>query len=529
MRFITGAGQKPLPFQIDVPPFDPTSEVDRFTADAQEKLIVQELYDQKIPLHFLDFCTSVVLFGIGYVCSYYDKKTKRLKTYAIPWPGDVIPEWGSDRYGRGPDTLESVIIAERIPIDTAKRLYPDADFNRSHVDFSTRPDAIYEIDYRPGSVQIIKVWYRWEDDGKPRVGYAEIAVDGTDKPNNDPMLLYRKDDSGYPDIPVRWASRFQTPGEPPHKAAGVLDDVIGINTEFNEKLSAYADLLLKLVYKKYVGRGFTAANAPRIPEGQSNIIPVNYQQELKALDESVNNFPFDSFLSRMESMILTISGLSRLIMGAVPPGTDNSGEALQQLMHASISRLEVVRTPIQWAWTSLFEEIWVPLMSKYYKYNVKDDNGRRVTVAVAPIFEKFTRTAWVWPDVTPRDSIKAAELAMNLSKAGLLSDEGAMQRAQIPSVVDEVEKIRKQRQDDIMHPLDVRSTLMVRQMEQQLEMMAQQQAAMNMQNAPGELDQAMLEEGAAKSPRLGVEDNVPQGSQANAVQGLQQSVPPQIG
>ena len=198
-------------------------------------------------------------------------------------------------------------------------------------------------------------------------------------------------------------------------------------------------------------------------------------------------------------------------------------------MHASISRLEVVRTPIQWAWTSLFEEIWVPLMSKYYKYNVKDDNGRRVTVAVAPIFEKFTRTAWVWPDVTPRDSIKAAELAMNLSKAGLLSDEGAMQRAQIPSVVDEVEKIRKQRQDDIMHPLDVRSTLMVRQMEQQLEMMAQQQAAMNMQNAPGELDQAMLEEGAAKSPRLGVEDNVPQGSQANAVQGLQQSVPPQIG
>ena len=523
------AGQKPLPFQLDVPPFDPLNEVSRFTADAQEKIIVQELYDQKIPLHFLDFCTSTVLFGIGYVCSWIDPETKRLKTQAIPWPGDVIPEWGSDRYGRGADTLESVVITERMPIDTAKRLYPDVKFNNSFLDFTARPDGTLGIDYRPGNVQVLKIWWRWKDGKKDKIGYAEIALDGTDNPG-EPSLLSRNDDTGYPDIPIRWASRFQTPGEPPHRSAGVLDDIVGINTEYNERLSAYSDLLMKLVYKKYVGKGFTSANAPRFAEGQSNVIPINYQQDLKALEESVNNFPFDSFLSRLESMILTISGLSRLIMGAIPPGTDNSGEALQQLLHASISRLEVVRTPIQWAWTGLFDEVWVPLMRKHYVFNVKDDRGKKSKVSVAPIFETYTRTQWIWPDVTPRDSIKSSELAMNLARGGLMSDETAMQRAQIPSVVDEIEKIRKQRQDPILHPLDMRNTIMAQQMELQLKMMSQGMAQMNSQNGPGQLDQANVEQQAAQTPALGVEDNsVPAGSIQNAVQGAQQAVPPQIG
>lgn len=517
------AGHKPFPFAIDVPPFDPTSELDRFMADAQEKLIVQELYDQKIPLHFLDFCTSVVLFGIGYVCSWIDPYSKRLRTTAIPWPGDVIPEWGSDRYGRGADALESVIITERIPLDAAKRLFPDTEFVQSYADFESRPDSGFAVDYKFGSVTIIKLWWRWSEptasSRKEHIGYAELAIDGID--NKQPMVLYREDKTGYSDIPVRWAARFQTPGEPPHKAAGVLDDVVGINTEFNERLSAYSDMLMKLVYPKFKGKGFTSANVPRFSEG-SNIIPMGYNQELEQLQEQVNNFPFDSFLSRLENMILMVSGLSRLIMGSIPPGSETSGEALNNLLHASISRLEVVRTPIQWAWLSLFEDVWIPMMRKFYKFNVKDDLGARVSVKVSPLLERFTRIVWVWPDVTPRDSIKAAQLAMNLGAGGYLSDETVMQRAQVPSVVDEVEKIRKQRQDPILHPLDKRNTLMALQMEMQVQSMAQGlMGSMNMQNAPGELDQSILEAKAAGAPNMGEEDNAPGGSANNAAQGLQ--------
>jgi hypothetical protein len=119
------AGQKPFPFTLDVPPQNPDDNIERYMSDAQEKVLVDELWHQKIPLHFMDFCISTVLFGIGYVCSWIDNKTGRLKTQTLPWPGDVLVEWGSDRYGAGADGIESVIIAERLTIDKARRIYGD--------------------------------------------------------------------------------------------------------------------------------------------------------------------------------------------------------------------------------------------------------------------------------------------------------------------------------------------------------------------------------------------------------------------
>src|SRR5712664_696805 len=103
-------------------------------------------------------------------------------------------------------------------------------------------------------------------------------------------------------------------------------------------------------------------------------------------------------------MMLTVSGLSRLLMGSIPPGSNDSGEALSILTHASVGRLEVVRTPIQWAWTTMIDDVWVPLMRKYSTFKTTDvETGKPVKVSLAPIFDNFNHTEWQWPDVTPRD------------------------------------------------------------------------------------------------------------------------------
>lgn len=468
------AGQKPLPFDIDIPPIDVEDPVQRFLADAQEKIIRSELYSQRIPMHFLDFCTSVVLFGIGYVYSWIDTEDRRLHTQAISWPGDVLPQWGSDRYGRGDEALESCILTERMPIDAAQRLYPDTHFQASMIDLSMRPDGRSQEFFQVGSTQILKVWWRWREEtrktnkrGKEHIGYAEIAYDGTQ--DGQPAVLYREDDTKYPDIPVRWATKFQTPGEAPHRGAGVLDDVVGINTEYNERFSALSDMLMRLVYPKYKAKGFTALNAPRFAE-YSNTIPMGLNQDLIPIVEQINPAAFDAWLGRAETMILTSSGLSRLIMGSLPPGSQTSGEAMQNMLHASISRLEVIRTPIQWAWQSLFTDIWVPLLIKYGKHKAYDDKSdKNVTYKLAPLFVGFNRVDWIWPDVTPRDAIKTAELAMNLGRGGWLSDESVMKRTGSQSALDEIEKIRKERQDIIMHPDRVSATV---QAETSLRMMA---------------------------------------------------------
>lgn len=541
------AGQKPMPFTLDVLASDTQLKSELFRAEAQEKLITHEMMNMRVPLHFLDFCTSVVLFGIGYAWSWIDPSSRRLHTQTISWPGDVLPQWGSNRYGRGGDALESVILAERLPIDAARRLYPGVEFLPSWPDITFRPDTYEQMILPGGTTQILKVWWRWGDGKRDQVGYSEIAYDGTK--SGDPEVLFRDDESGYPDIPVRWASRFQTPGEPPHRAAGVLDDVIGINTEYNERLSAFADLLMKFVYPKLKGKGFNVNNVPRLTRGQ-NVYPMTLVQDLALIQEVAGGSQgmFDSFLGRLENHMLMNAGLSRLLMGSMPPG-ETSGEALNNLLHASISRLEVVRTPIQWAWVSMIQDIWVPLLYQWGRYKVKDGlTGKSRTVTLKDLFDVFEGVTWVWPDVTPRDALRAIGIAMDLGKAGYLADESVMARASVAAPMDELEKIRKDKQDPILHPDAVRLSKLVEMMsapggpqvkvslsgqlspeeiQDAAEGVGIEGAAPTEQSSQGaeKLTRAVKDENqkaqAAKTPTRSEADNAPvrQGSADNAAQG----------
>lgn len=522
------AGQKPMPFNLDVRALDPKMKSEVFRADAQEKLFKMELENMQVPLHFLDFCTSVQLFGIGYAWTWIDEKSRRLGMQAIPWPGDVLPQWGSNRYGRGGDALESVIITERLPVDTAQRLYPNTKFKNSSPELEIRPDGFTQMLLPSGTTQILKVFWRPEGE---QVGYSEIAYDGTE--SGMPEVLYREDDSAYPDIPLRWSTHFQTPGEPPHKAAGVLDDIIGINTEYNERLSAFSDLLMKFVFPKLKGKGFNINNVPVLGRGD-NVIPMTLQQDLSLIQEIVQGGQayFDSWLGRVENFMLSSVGLSRLMLGAVPPG-ETSGEALNNLLHSSIARLEVVRTPIQWAWLSLFQEIQVPLLYKFGAYGITDPlTGKNKKVNLKVLFDRFGGFEWRWPDVTPRDALKAIQTAVDLRNAGLMSDETAMDRAQVGSVVDELDKIHENKKDDVTHANDVRLTALARQMTAQEKAVATAPGvgpgtvAPSSPNDPSAVDNAALQIQAQSAPTKGNNDNLPadQGSAQNAAQGARGGV-----
>jgi hypothetical protein len=464
------AGQKPLPFFLDVKPSDSKIRSEMFRADAQEKLILQQIESQRIPEHFLDFCVSVMLFGIGWAYTYIEPRSRMLQTQTVSWPGDVLPQWGSNRYGRGADALESVILTENLPIDTAMRKYPGTEFQIGFQDIGFRPDSAMQMLVPSGMTQLLKVWYRWadyeqgkEDEAEERIGYAEIAHTGTK--DHAPTVLYRMDDTGYPDIPVRWASRFQTPGEPPHKAAGVLDNVIGINTEYNERLSAFSDLLMKFVYPKLKGKNYNVNTLPRLSPRQ-NIVPMGLNQDLSLIQDIIQGGQayFDSFLNRIEHYMLMSGGLSSIMMGTLPPG-ETSGEALNNLLHSSIARLEVVRTPIQWAWLSMFQELWIPLLYKYGTYTVKDMlTGKSKKTNLKEIFDTFAGFVWTWPDVTPRDAIRVIQTTMDLVNAGMLSKESGMSRVRIGSPVDEMEKIRQEYMDPVISAEKVRMTKMVEMM-----------------------------------------------------------------
>lgn len=461
------AGQKPYPFDLDVRPSDPKVPSEKFRAEAQEKLIEMQMERQGIPLHFLDFCVSVMMFGIGWVYSWIDDKTNMLQTQAISWPGDVIPQWGSNRYGRGGDALESCILVENMSIDMAKRKYPGTEFVAGSADLAFRPDSAMQALIPGGTTQILKVWYRQLSDSTPdakeQIGYAEIAVSGTREQS--PAVLLRNDDTGYPDIPVRWASRFNNPGEAPQKSAGILDNIIGINTEYNERLSAFSDLLMKFVYPKLKGKNYNTNTMPRIGP-KTTMVPMGPNQDITIIQDIIQGGQayFDSFLNRMEHYFMTSGGLTSLMMGSAPPG-ETSNAALETMIHSSIGRLEVVRTPIQWAWLSLFQDIWIPLLYRWGKYSATDSaTGKKTTVSLKEMFSSFSGFTWTWPDVTPRDALRVIQTTTDLVNSGMLSRQTGMRRIRIASPMDEMERIRQEWQDPILNAERVRMTKLVEQL-----------------------------------------------------------------
>lgn len=459
------AGQKPMPFDLDVRPSDAKIPSEAFRADAQKKLIFMQMEQQGIPLHFLDFCVSVMMFGIGWVYSWIDPKSRMLNTQAVSWPGDVVPQWGSNRYGRGGDALESCILVENMSIDKARRIYPDVKaFVAGTSDMAFRPDSAMQFLIPGGTTQIMKVWYRFNEDNRDKVGYAEIALSGT--VDQAPAVLQWDKDTEYPDIPVRWASRFNNPGEAPQKSAGILDNIVGINTEYNERLSAFSDLLMKFVYPKLKGKNYNQNTIPRV-SAKNNIIPLGMNQDLTIIQDIIQGGQayFDSFLNRMEHFFMTSGGLTSIMMGSAPPGGDTSNAALETMIHSSIGRLEVVRTPIQWAWLSLFQDIWVPLLYKWGSYDARDQlTGKKTKVELKELFDTFSGFTWTWPDVTPRDAIRVIQSVTDLVNNDMLSRKTGMTRMRIASPSDELELIRQENLDPLLNPEKVHQQALIKQL-----------------------------------------------------------------
>lgn len=498
------AGHKPWPFYLDVRPSDAKVKSERFRAQAQEDIFQMEMEHMKVPLHFMDFASSVMLFGIGWVSTWIDPRSRRMKLQAFPWPGDVLCQWGSNWYGQDEEAIESLIITENIPTDTALRRWPKSEFVAGLGDMAYRPDAGSNVFQPSGQTQILKVWYRWNDEReKAQIGMAEIAYNGQ---HGGAEVLSRKDKTGYPDIPFRWSSRFMTPGEAPDKAAGVLDDMVGVNTEFDERMSAFSDLIMKFVFPKLKGKNYNSMTIPKVSAKQ-NVIPLGLNQDLQLIQDIIAGGQeyFDSWIAHSERFMLMNVGLSSLLMGSTPPG-ETSGKALEYLIHASIGRLEIVRTPIQWAWLSLFQEIAVPLMYKYGKFSVKDAyTGKATTEDMKTLFDNFSGFSWTWPDVTPESALTVLQGILQQREAGLMADETAIERLRnVGSALDELEKVRQDKADKVLHPDAVMLTNQVDQQKQAFDMSMQQQAMM--MSAPAATAETGPGMGPGSAPPTGPKD-----------------------
>ena len=441
------AGHKPMAYQFDVMPDDPSSDSSVFQAEVHEKWLYREQDEQDYPTVYSDLITYFNSLGRASRLVTMHPKSKRIRTIPL-WPGHLATFWQED--GR---TIEQVIVARNMSVGEAASIWPDrigAIESAVYKGLSGETRREVEVLTNGQQITVLGFWARMDDEV---VGNANILIGATDGNSSaGRLLLDASDDTEYPDIPIRITPRIKFPHRTPDESTGALQAIAGPVTEYAEVLAAYKDMMMSAVYPRFVASGFTARNAPRLDRTIGGVIPLpRADQRLVRLEESVNTVPPEQLLAHEEELIVLLSGLSKFFLGT-SPSAETSGEAISASIHASIMRLEPQRSNIQ------RDEIWTYRMwsGLTHDHGAFEFEGRQIKAR--DILMPWPSIAIEWRDIRPREATREKQMALAGVQQGIISKDTARDAWSILSKSDEVRKITRERRNLITNPQDAAST-----------------------------------------------------------------------
>ena len=458
------AGNKPMAYILDVPPSDVLSEGDIAQADAIEQWINKENVRIGYPVLYQQHVTNIWSLGRSWRQTLTDPDTNTLQT-RILWPGHCLSFWQEDQM-----TLEQVCVVTQMSVGKAVDLYPDK--KEDILAAVQGPRYQFGSYYGTGTgygnqdspynhVTMLSFWYRGVGDknglvrNQARIGMVNVLLYDKNLISSSELaqgalVLDRIPETGYEDIPVRCTPRFKIPDKPYDEATGVLMDLAPLNTELNELMCAARDMLWRAIYQRYVAKGFTFRNAPRLVPGTNMYVLPRGDQDLRRLDDIVNMQPVEGMITRLEEAMITIPGLTKMFIDG--SYGEASGEAIDRAINSSILRLEPIRTNIG------ADEEWMyrQYMAQGEAFGKWQVDGK--TVRLATLIAGKRDVHITWRDMAPKDGVKAKQMALAARAAGIMSDDSAMDEWNYPSKTDELRKIRRDRQDQVLHPDHVSQT-----------------------------------------------------------------------
>lgn len=528
------AGKKPLAYRYDVPPEDSNSDADILQADVVEKYIDRTVEDTGYRLTYLDHVTNIVMLGRSWKYVYTDPDTSE-QLNELVWPGHVNAFWRSDKR-----TIEQVTVERQMSLSDTLSMYGTTQEKIDAINLALQSAGSQgtafagqhfsqnnsRADATHANVVVLNHWYRTGPGPKgDAIGFCAVLMyersDGHGKSEYGALLLERVEDSEYEDIPLHCTPRFKVPDKPPDEAYGALMLIAGLHTQYNEIFSAFRDMLWRVIYARYKAKGFTFRNAPRLIPGSAIYALPRVDQDIARIEEIVNTVPIEQFLTHLEELIIIMPGLNRYFIGSAPP-SETSGEAITAAINASISRLEPIRTNIEDGERWTFRQ-WLAQAEAFGEYEYQ---GRIVRATI--LIEGIRKVDVHWADVSPKEATRAKQMALAGRAAGVISDDTVMDEFNVHSKADERRKIRRERQDPVLHPEHVSQTAAA------LTQMAMAKARMRMMQTPaafqgpggqqGSADEGARTAAAQAAPQIGEEQNEPVaggatlgGAYANAV------------
>lgn len=443
------AGGKPRPYDINVKPLDEMSESSRVQADIIEQYVYRMRRKTRYDVTYTKLVTDLWFLGRCWRQVTTDDRS-RLPRIKRLWPGSVAGFFADDGI-----TLEQAIVATHMLPSDLINMYPEHKERIIAATMSGEAAATWQgiesrTKHKFDKATVLTSWYRT---GEEKVGMCVVlmgaAPDGKGQHEADSFLLAKNEDTGYRDIPVRCTPRFAPVDKDLDEAQGILFEIAGPQSEFNEVMSAFHDSIWRAVYQRYKAKGFV--KPPKLLKG-TNIYAMRSDQDILRLDDVLNDIPIEHFIDHLEEMILLFGRMNQYMLGKGPPG-ETSGEAIVQSINASLTNIEPTRTWLQG------DEEWTH--EQFVQQGVAFGEVR-YDDRVIPMSEILgggdNEIELGWLDVTPRDAVKAKQLALAGFKAGVIDLDRTQDEWRILSKTDMQRRIRRERRDPIMRPESVSAT-----------------------------------------------------------------------
>lgn len=436
-----------------VPPVENVvpAEADDDERDAAAR--VERLYfawkdDDDFELKTHEACVVKALYGHTYAKVFWDEANDRPTITIIEQPEKFYPGWGSSDYDRLDWGLYCYGLSpEAIEQDFGLKVAAAKGLNGKYFPYvvGDHADPLHQLSSSPefrrreapdlDLVEVYDYWYK-----KPRGKGKKPEIWNAIFVGN--QFVRHKKHPEYDDIPYIPLPNTFIPGSPYGRPE--IYDLEQLIREKDERLTAAAQMIDTITNGQMwqlIGPGAPddlPANAMPKPNKVATPGP---DAKLESIQPFVPQFAIEDYLKRVDVEMEVISGLNELLVGRAPGQVLGSSKAIAALIANYEARIRMKRD-LLYRWR---KTIW----------RVAAQVWERKDSEVGEIIDGRYRIEVKPPELTPRDELEVAQMAINLVNARLWSMERAMDRTGVEDPSDEKVLVRAEQTDPTLNPAAV--------------------------------------------------------------------------
>lgn len=434
-----------------------SKNVEQHRATTREHILMRQVRRSKLPRHFYRMTRKKNVYGQAWIRSIPDPITRTFVLTTTIDPSTVYPVWsvyGDSRH------LDAVLVATRRSAAAANAQYPGT--VKLSTDGITADDSGY---YRPTQeaandrdrafVWVEDYWLLDPDyevrigvEGKPLRSRVLNAVRVNGK------LVHAAEYEGWKTVPY-----FVLAHEDERDNSNFSDvaTLMPFQDGLNKMLSQQQDVIFGESRPRFKYRG----DADRqIRMDDDNVISLDPDEDLEQIQVNINTFPTQQHGQQITALLQRATGLPAVVWGEIQ-AAQNSGRALSTAWRATAARM----VPRIFAATEMLDSLvgfWLDCMELYgWDYAREAYGGDRD-------FE------WDFPNKEPRDFLEVTTNALNLLNGGLWDVKTALEAIGEDSPDELIEAVRAEYMDAVRHPEKAQSYILLKRLQQQTEIEAQQ-------------------------------------------------------